>query len=105
MLKELAIHALYECVTHDGVCPFVELLAVAAETAGIAERVGWMSTAAFHQLCFCPTFGCRHVSNVCSAMPIAVSLFVGCLLPDSINICGLCFVLEDDLFCACFLRF
>lgn len=55
MLKELAIHALYECVMHDGVCPFVELLVAVAETAGIAERVWWMSTAAFHQLCFCPT--------------------------------------------------
>ena len=75
MLKELAIHALYECVTHDGVCPFVELWAAVAETAGIAERVGWMSTAAFHQLCFCPTLGCRHISIVCSAMPLAVPFF------------------------------
>ena len=76
MLKELAIHALYECVTHDGVCPFVELWAAVAETAGIAERMGWMSTAAFHQLCFCPTLGCRRNSKVRSAMPMAVPYFI-----------------------------
>lgn len=47
-----------------------------AETAGIAERMGWMSTTAFHQLCFCPTLGCRRNSKVCSAMPMAVPYFI-----------------------------
>ena len=58
MLKELAIHALYECVMHDGVCPFVELPVVVETAIGIAERVWWMSSAASHQLCSCSTLGC-----------------------------------------------